>query len=88
MTLANDKLGQWIKVEHYRLHCVERWADSPHKQAVIAGIRSALERLEAASPAPSGLSPCMVCASRRREAVVLQFPSGSQEAPVNTRLAA
>ena len=88
MTLANDKLGQWIKVEHYRLHCVERWADSPHKQAVIAGLRSGLERLEAALPAPAGLSPCMVCASRRREAVVLQFPSGSQEAPVNTRLAA
>jgi hypothetical protein len=88
MTLENDKLGQWIKVEHYRLHSVQRWADSPHKQAVLAGIRSALERLQAALPVPAGSLPCMVCASRRREAVVLQFPSGSQAAPVITRLAA
>ncbi|HTS28284.1 MAG TPA: hypothetical protein VMH81_20565 [Bryobacteraceae bacterium] len=88
MTLENDKLGQWIKVEHYRLHCVERWADSPHKRAVLAGIRSALERLQSASPSPAGPPPCMVCAGRRREFAVLQFPSGSQAAPVITRLAA
>ena len=88
MTLENDKLGQWMKVEHYRLHCVERWADSPHKQAVLAGIHSALDRLQAASPSPAGSLSCMVCASRRREAVVLQFPSGSQATPVITRLAA
>ena len=88
MTVENHKLGQWIMVEHYRLHCVERWDDSPHKQAALAGIRSALEQLHAALPSATDSLPCMVCASRRREAVVLQFPSGSQEAPVNTRLAA
>jgi len=88
MTLENHKLGQWIKVEHYRLHCVERWDDSPHKQAALAGIRSALERLMAASPSLADSLPCMVCASRRREAVVLQFPSRSQAAPFIPRLAA
>jgi len=88
MTLENDKLGQWIKVEHYRLHCVEMWADGPRKQVVLAGIRSVLERLQAVSPSPAGSMQCSVCASRRREAVVLQFPSGSQAAPVITPLAA
>lgn len=88
MTLENDKLGQWIRVEHHRLHSVERWADSPHKQAVLAGIRSALERLQAASLSPVGSLPCMVCVSKRREAVVLQLAPGSQAAPVITCLAA
>jgi len=88
MTLANDKLGQWLKMEHYRLHCVERWADSPRKQAVLTGIRSALERMQAAAPASADQPMCMVCASRRRESAVLQFPSPSPAAPVITRLAA
>ena len=88
MTLENHKLGQWMMVEHYRLHCVERWDDSPNKQAALAGIRSALERLMAASPSLADSLPCMVCASRGREAVVLQFPSRSQAAAFITRLAA
>ena len=83
---TNKMLGQWINMEHYRLHCVEGWADSPHKQAVLAGIRCALERLQAALP-PDGQLQCMVCASRRRVAV-LQFPSPSHAAPVLVDLAA
>jgi len=86
MKLANDNLGQLLMVEHYRLHCVEGWPDSPHKQVVLAGICSALERLQSASPAC--LPMCMVCASRRREATILQFPSPAPAAPVIMRVAA
>ena len=80
MKPANDNLAQLLMMEHYRLHCVESWPDSPHKQAVLAGIRFALDRPQAVSPACLPL--CMVCASRRREAMVLQFPSPSAAAPV------
>ena len=86
MKPANDNLAQLLMVEHYRLHCVESWPDSPDKQAVLAGIRSALDRLQAVSPAC--LPMCMVCASRRREATVLQFPSPSVAAPVIMQRAA
>ena len=69
-------LKQFIKVEHYRLHCAEEWADSPYKQAVIASACAKLERLEAAALAPFQPAVCMVCESRKaRGSRVLQFPS-------------
>jgi hypothetical protein len=83
---ANQMLSQWIKTEHHRLHCVERWPDSPYKEVVLAAIHSVLERLKAALPAPMEPPQCMVCASRRAESV-LEFPDGSQDCPV-VRLAA
>jgi hypothetical protein len=86
MKLGNDNLEQVMQVEHYRLHLVEGWPDSPHKQAVLSAIRSTLERLKAASPACVPM--CLVCASRRREAAVLQFPSPSQVRPGIVRVAA
>lgn len=75
MDRVNEALQQFIKVEHYRLHCAEQWADGPYKEAVIASACAKLERLEAALAA---LQPavCMVCESRKaRGARVLQFPS-------------
>ena len=81
---ANENL-QWMKVEHYRLHCVEEWAESPHKEAVLAAIRSALDRLEASS---LKTPQCMVCASRRAKSVVLVFPSKPKGSPDLARLAA
>jgi hypothetical protein len=47
-----QQLEQWIKVEHYRLHCAEGWPESDYKEAVLAAIRSTLNTLEAASLAP------------------------------------
>lgn len=82
----NERIAQWIKVEHYRLHCVEEWPDSPYKQAVLAGTRSILERLKA-SLAPIAPEQCIVCASRRTDVAVLPF-SVIQKAPAITRLAA
>jgi len=36
---ADEQLEQWIKLEHYRLHCTERWLDSDYKEGVLATIR-------------------------------------------------
>jgi hypothetical protein len=76
MGRVNEALGQFIKVEHYRLHCAEEWTDSPYKQAVIASACAKLERLEAAALAAFQRPVCMVCESRKAQgARVLQFPS-------------
>jgi hypothetical protein len=61
-------------MEHYRLHCVESSTDGPHKDAVLAAVRSALERFEAVS----GPVECAHCASRKiAPARMLMFPSQS-----------
>jgi len=87
MQQANhERIAQWTKVEHYRLHCVQEWPDSPYKQAVLAGIRSTLENLRA-SLAPIEPEQCIVCAYRRTESAVLTF-FARQEAPAIRRLAA
>ena len=87
MTREN-RIEQSMKMEHYRLHTVEQWPRSAHKEAVLASIHSALERLHADSPAPFEPPRCMACACRRAESAVLQFPARSQNAPGITRLAA
>ena len=43
---------EWLATEHYRLHRVEEWPDSPRKEATLAAIhdlvaRSAIERRNA-----------------------------------------
>ena len=84
---SNRRLEQWIRVEHYRLHCAERWADSDYKEAVIAAIHSTITTLEAACVTPVGESVCAVCTSRQA-ALVLQLPFRSRERFGVTRLAA
>ena len=82
---TNKRRGEWINMEHYRLHCVQEWADSPYKEAVLAAIHSSLERfIAAAAYEPE----CMVCAARRVASVVLEFPSRSRRSPAIARLAA
>jgi hypothetical protein len=71
---GNEMLRQWARMEHYRLHCAESWEDGSYKDAVVTTIRSALERLEAAS----GSVGCAVCTSRKKTpSRVLMFPSRS-----------
>jgi hypothetical protein len=84
---SNRRLEQWIMVEHYRLHCAERWADGDYKEAALAAIHSAMKTLEAACGTPVGESRCMVCTSREA-ARVLELPPRPRELPVVTRLAA
>jgi len=84
---SNKLLEQWIRVEHYRLHCAERWPDSDHKECVLTAVDSALKALEGACVTPVGESLCMVCTSSQA-ARVLELPSRSREVRAVTRLAA
>jgi len=81
-----DVSAQYMRAEHYRLHCVEQWPDSPYRQALLAGIRSALERLKE-SLAPIEPEQCIVCASREAGSAARTF-SVPQKSPAITRLAA
>ena len=84
---SDTRLEQWIRVEHYRLHCAERWADGDYKEAVLAAIQSSMKTLEAACGTPGGEPLCMGCTSRQA-APVLELSSPSRELPAVTRLAA
>ena len=63
---------QWIAMEHYRLHSVEEWPDSPRKQATLTAIRSTLDSVGQADAI--GAQECSICLSRQRGPEVLQFP--------------
>lgn len=54
---------RWIAIEHYRMHLVESWPDSDHKQATLAAIRAAL-----ASLGDNGSESCCECTLLRRAA--------------------
>jgi hypothetical protein len=85
---ADKHLEQWIKVEHYRLDCAERWPESDYKEAVLAAIHSTLKTLEPTPLEPVEQPRCMVCTSLQTPAVVLELPSRSQSPAAITRLAA
>ena len=85
---TDEQLEQWIKVEHYRLHCAERWPDSDYKDAVLAAIHSTLNTLAVVASTPVERHRCMVCASLRAPALVLELPSTPQSPAPITRLAA
>jgi hypothetical protein len=38
-------ISNWIAMEYHRLHVVEKWPDSPRKEANLAAIRSSLASL-------------------------------------------
>ena len=88
MTGENARLVQWIKMEHYRLHTVDTWPDSPHKEVLLTAIHSALQRLEADCVAPLESPPCIVCASTKSRTEVLEFPSWPPNLPASACLAA
>jgi hypothetical protein len=81
MNRPNKTLQQFWRQEHYRLHCAENWPDSPYKAAVLAAVRSALERLQATATEPFDPPPCMVCATRKPPAPVIEFPSRPNASP-------
>ncbi len=65
---------QWFNTEHHRLHVVEEWPDSPHKQAALAAIRSKLASLARDLPSGSHVLDCEVCLSREEHSGVVVFP--------------
>lgn len=55
--------GNWLTMEHYRIHVMELWPDGPEKEAGLASARSALESLIRIMPRAS--FACTTCANRR-----------------------
>lgn len=55
--------SEWIAMEHYRLHTVEAWPESPHKEVLLAAIDSALAGL-LRDPMAVRPAHCSVCGSR------------------------
>jgi hypothetical protein len=49
---------EWFATEHYRLHSVEEWPDSPHKEAALYAIRSSLDSLTRNLPPGVKLPGC------------------------------
>lgn len=64
---------QWIAIEHYRMHSVEEWPDSPRKAAVLAGIRSSIDSLVRATRGKA-VHDCEICLARTQFRGVIQFP--------------
>jgi len=71
---------QWIASEHHRLHTVEGWPDSPHKEATLLAIHSALASLAQDPSLTAGFPACEVCLNRRKVSAVVRFPGSPQEA--------
>jgi hypothetical protein len=66
--------AEWLATEHYRIHVMEQWPDGPRKDVGLAAARSALESLlRTASPNEPAFM-CSICASRRQNATVIEYP--------------
>jgi hypothetical protein len=63
--------GEWIAMEHYRMHIVEGWPDSPRKASTLAAIQSALGALVNDHRQPE----CHICRSRSKKRSVVEFPT-------------
>jgi hypothetical protein len=62
---------QWLAMEHYRLHTMEEWPDSPHKERQLAAVRSSLESLLRYGAKPID---CHECLKQKTRPVVFQLP--------------
>ena len=65
---------EWLAMEHYRLHSVEAWPDSPRKEAAMTAIRSKLDSLARDPRVMTQPLDCQICANRKKAAVVRDFP--------------
>jgi hypothetical protein len=65
---------EWFATEHYRLHRVEEWPDSPRKEAALGAIRSSLASLTRNLPPAINPPSCDVCASRKQLHSIVEFP--------------
>jgi hypothetical protein len=69
----------WLASEHHRLHHVERWPDSPRKQAVLGAIQSTLSSLLRHPATEPGIFNCFICQSKNAKLVVLDASASSHE---------
>lgn len=77
----------WLAMEHYRMHVMEQWPDSPRKAAGLAAVRSTIESLQKTAPADAAEFVCCDCLGQRVRPNVIQFPA-SVAPPASQRLAA
>ena len=74
---------EWLAIEHYRLHSVEGWPESPRKDKALAAIRSSLASLSRISEPLD----CLICASRK-VATVRNFPQRPKDPLIHANAAA
>ena len=65
---------EWLAIEHYRMHLIERWPDGAGKEASLIAARSALAGLERAAPDEASAFTCDICDARRRGTTVIEYP--------------
>ena len=70
-------ISEWMAHEHYRLHLVEKWPQSPRKEATLAAIFSTLASLDRDWRSATAQT-CLVC---RESRIVLEFPDASKVGP-------
>jgi hypothetical protein len=68
-------------MEHYRMHVMEQWPDSPRKEAGLAAVRSTLESLRTDAPGGELDFVCSECLSTRSRTNLIQFPAPAVHVP-------
>ena len=81
-------VNQWIAMEHYRLHTVEGWPDSPYKEATLAAIYSSLAGLARFLPAGAASHCCETCRSLAGPVEVHAAPAKLRVEPCDAEQAA
>ncbi|HLX43267.1 MAG TPA: hypothetical protein VKR43_07525 [Bryobacteraceae bacterium] len=71
-------ISEWIAIEHYRLHLVENWPHSAHREATLAAIYSTLSGLDR-NWRSTARHTCMVCLNESGNVQV--FPDSARVGP-------
>jgi hypothetical protein len=72
----------FVAMEHYRMHVMAQWPDSPSKEAGLAAVRASIASLERAAPSGEPPFACSECLSSRCRPNVISFPaSGPRMVP-------
>ncbi len=66
-----------LAMEHYRMHVMEQWPDSPTKTASLATVRATIESLERTKPAGATPFTCAECLSARPRPNLVVLPAPS-----------
>jgi hypothetical protein len=73
----------WLASEHYRLHLIEQWPESPRKQAVIEAIQSTLDSLSRLARRADENFVCVVCETKKMKSKLLEMPPNREPAPIS-----
>ncbi len=63
----------WLAMEHYRLHSIERWPESPVKASRLAAVHSTIQSFTATVLPSEPPFECVECLSRRCAAKALHL---------------